>query len=112
MFNYQKECIAASQKEWKEKILNKVSFDVDDAYGVEDCLSMHEVFFNGMSGKPCHSDSYMTCLKYSNLDKAIKELDVPSDLVTVCLNYWETNPNMQPPLKQVARIWRQTLETK
>ena len=39
---------------------------------IEDYLSDCNVFENGISGEPCHSDSYMTIVNPDNLMKALE----------------------------------------
>tara|TARA_R110002020_G_scaffold170311_1_gene359889 strand:- start:126 stop:467 length:342 start_codon:yes stop_codon:yes gene_type:complete len=109
MFEYQKNLINNFQLEWKEKKLNEIPFEEEDVYAVEDCLSAYDVFYNPMSGKSCHSDSYMTCVSYEKLDTAIKEIEIPNELLDAAINYWLNDPNNQIPLKQVARIWKDNL---
>jgi hypothetical protein len=97
--------------ELNEKVKNKVELDDEDVYGIEDCLSSYDVFYNGISGKPCHSDSYMTCVAFDKLDIAIKELDLPEIAVRYAIDYWLNNPNCQPPSKIVAICWQIKLDS-
>lgn len=64
---------------------------------IEDMLSEYNVFVNGLSGKPAHSDSYMTVIEPANLFKCLDEnKDVPWKAFA---EHTLENPNSQPPLK-------------
>ena len=41
---------------------------------IEDELQARDVFVNGIDGRICHSDAYMTVLDYNALDKAWPEI--------------------------------------
>lgn len=75
---------------------------------LEDFLQHNNVFVNGMTNRPCHSDSYMTCVDFVAFDKAVKLLNetvkaVPSDWLPFAKN-WAFGVNMQPPLRLIGRI--------
>lgn len=70
---------------------------------IEDYLQGKEVFLNGISGKPAHSDSYMTVLDYNNLDGVLQNNPFSLESWKEAIDYWLTNENMQPPLKLAAK---------
>ena len=76
----------------------------DDIMAVEDSLQEAAVFYNGMRGPghTCHSDSYMTCVDFEKLEKWYAKGLFSKEQLEYCIEYWTTNPNMQPPLKLVA----------
>jgi len=39
---------------------------------IQDYLQEQGVFYNGISGKRAHRDSYMTCVDFEKLDEALK----------------------------------------
>lgn len=73
---------------------------------MEDFLQHNGVFFNPMKNCTCHSDSYMTCVSYANMDFALDLLEETYHPTAAewmdCLKYWMTNPNCQPPIRIVA----------
>ena len=73
--------------------------DMDLQYEIEDCLSEHNVFVNGLTGKPAHSDSYMTVVDFENLDKAINENDYNW---LEFAEHIKQDPNIQIPMKIVC----------
>lgn len=83
---------------------------------VEDSLQGADVFYNGFTGRRnCHSDSYGTCVDFAKLDawlEATKTGDkaFSPDRLRQCVTYWQTNANMQPPLRIVAAIAARWLE--
>lgn len=100
----------ACEKKW-EYFFTK-SDDKDIIYPhrliLEDFLQHNKVFVNGISGRPCHSDSYMTCVDFNALDQAVKLLNetvnaVPSDWLPFAKT-WAFGINMQPPFRLVGRI--------
>jgi hypothetical protein len=76
----------------------------DQIMEVEDSLQEAGVFYNGIRGKghTCHSDSYMTCVDFEELDKWMARKLFKVKQLEYCVEYWKTNPNMQPPLRIVA----------
>ena len=78
----------------------------ESTMAMEDFLQHNRVFVNGITGQTCHSDSYMTCVDYQALDKALGVLEEHYKPTVedwkAHLRYWLTNQNMQPPLKLVA----------
>ena len=75
------------------------------AYALEDFFQHNSVFTDSSGGKR-HSDSYGTLVDFTNLDKCLALLDEhykpePNDWLPA-IEYWLTNPNMQPPLRLVA----------
>jgi hypothetical protein len=77
---------------------------------VEDSLQEAGIFRNGIRDTPCHSDSYMTLVCYRRLDQWMPAQTFPRDLLDYCIQYWSTNPNMQPPLRIVAASLKRFLE--
>lgn len=81
--------------------------EYDVSYGLEDFFQTNGVFVNGITGRRCHSDSYMTVASFTALDAALKLLEEAYHPTledwTPALRYWLENPNMQPPLILVAR---------
>lgn len=81
-------------------------FGNSDTGAFEDFLQHNGVFVNGISGKPAHSDSYMTILDSAATCAAVKLLEETFTPVQVdwqgLVNTWLGNPNMQPPLKMFA----------
>lgn len=69
---------------------------------IEDFLQLQGVFVNGLSGRPCHSDSYLTTVKFDALDAAFSAATFTKEEWLEAIEYWTTNPNMQPPLRLVA----------
>ena len=74
----------------------------DDILAVEDSLQEGSVFLNGISGKPCHSDSYMTVVDFNKLNEWFAKGLFTKEQLLPCIDYWKTNANMQPPLRLVA----------
>ncbi len=77
-------------------------------WGIEDFLQHNNVFRNGITGRPCHSDSYMTILDYESSEKCVALLEETlkpdkkdwQSLVTS----WLGSPNTQPPLRLFALL--------
>jgi len=73
---------------------------------LEDFLQHNCVFYNLLSGRSCHSDSYMTGVAYQNLEAALdllQETYAPTaEEMQRHARAWLGNPNMQPPLRLVA----------
>lgn len=100
----------ACEKKW-DYFFTK-SDDSGDLYSrqlvLEDFLQHNKVFVNGMTGRPSHSDSYMTCVDFNVLDATIKLLNetvgaVPSDWLPFAKS-WAFGINMQPPFRLVGRL--------
>lgn len=76
--------------------------------GMEDFLQHNGVFLNALRGTPCHQDSYMTMVSYGRLEACLallKETFAPTlEEWKVLTDEWLGNPNMQPPLRIVARL--------
>jgi len=70
---------------------------------IEDYLQSKDCFLNGITGKPAHSDSYMTVLDYNNLDGVLQDNPYSLDDWKKAIDYWLTNENMQPPLILAAK---------
>lgn len=81
----------------------------DQIAEVEDYLQQNSVFVNGISGKPAHQDSYMTIVDLDALNKCIENCPFDKNQVKKSIEYWLEDPNNQPPLKIVARIWEKML---
>lgn len=88
---------------------DKLEFDFDNWMEVEDSLQESHVFLNGIRGTPCHSDSYMTVVSFDALWEWYKTQTFSKELLQSCVNYWSTNPNMQPPLRMVAKFLERKL---
>ncbi len=75
---------------------------------MEDLFQSGHVFKNGIKGTPCHSDSYMTCVDFKNLDIAFdiiqKEYNLTKEEWMPFLTYEICNVNTQPPLFIVAMM--------
>lgn len=69
---------------------------------IEDFLQNKNVFLNGISNKPCHSDSYMTVVDYNALDDVLQNNPFTLESWEKAIHEWLTNTNMQPPLKLVG----------
>lgn len=69
---------------------------------IEDHLQANHVFKNGFSGQPCHSDSYMTLVDFAALDAAFAKSEFSAENWKYACEYWNTNENMQPPLRLVG----------
>jgi len=73
---------------------------------MEDEFQNRNVFLNGISGEPCHSDSYMTIIDIDAYDKAweeIKSLATKEEWLTMC-DYWICQGYLTPILKLLG-IW-------
>ncbi len=82
----------------------------DDILEIEDSLQEFEVFTNGFSGKPCHSDSYMTLVDFNKLDRALDHIMAKfPERMQDCVEYWTTSQNMQPPLRLVGLTLKRRL---
>ena len=57
-------------------------------FDIEQYLSNNEVFTNGISGKPCSMDSYMTVIEFDRLEKAIKESPFTKEEWLAAADYW------------------------
>ena len=79
---------------------------------VEDYLQGYEVFKNGISDKTCHPDSYMTCVDFECLDRAISDSEFDFETIEGAIDYWTNSPNSQPPLRIVSTMWKCKLEQK
>ncbi len=73
-----------------------------DIMAIEDFLQEKGVFINGISGKPAHADSYMTCVDFVALNAVKATNPFIRAQWAEAVKYWNTNPNMQPPLRIVA----------
>lgn len=69
---------------------------------VEDSLQEAAVFWNPFLDQPAHSDSYGTLVRYPQLDAWWASRPFTAEQLRGCVDYWLTNPNMQPPLRLVA----------
>lgn len=73
---------------------------------LEDYLQHNAVFFNLISGKPCHSDSYMTGVAEGNLQRAViflRDAYGPSDEeMGRHVSRWLEAPNTQPAMRYAA----------
>lgn len=70
---------------------------------LEDALQEAEVFRNGFRPEQtAHSDSYMTIVDYDSLESFFAKEGFSPEQWQIAVNYFLTNPNMQPPLKLVA----------
>lgn len=74
----------------------------EDILEIEDYLQENKVFVNGITGRTCHSDSYMTIVEFKALDQALSDSKFSKERWAESVEYWLTNPNMQPPLRLVA----------
>lgn len=79
-----------------------MSITFDQILEVEDSLRDANVFINGISGKPSHSDSYMTIVDFAKLEEWFAKKEFTNDQLKYCVEYWSTNSNNQPPLKLVS----------
>lgn len=75
---------------------------------LEDFLRHNKVFVNGITGRPCHSDSYLSCVEFHVFDETIQLLNdtvgaVPSDWLPFAKK-WAFGINMQPPFRVVGRL--------
>lgn len=76
----------------------------DEIMEVEDSLQLAGVFRNGLQPEQtAHSDSYMTIVEYPILNEWLKTQPFTPERLADCVDYWLTNPNMQPPLRLVAK---------
>lgn len=69
---------------------------------IEDHLQLSKVFRNGFTGNTCHSDSYMTIVDFAALDAAFANSEFSPEEWKYACEYWNTNENMQPPLRLVG----------
>ena len=75
-----------------------------DSWELEDILQEAGVFTNGITGKQCHSDSYMTCVEYKplfDLLSLVSDADKPR-WVNIAKKEWMDGPSIA--LKMVARL--------
>lgn len=83
----------------------------DDILEVEDYLQVADIFYNMSTGRRnCSMDSYGTLVDFINLDKAIDTAIFEKEKIEYCINYWDTNPNCQPPIKIISKIWKRKLD--
>jgi len=75
---------------------------------VEEWLQDNDVFYNGISNKSCHSDSYMTMVNFENLDKAIQDAEFKESVIKDTIAYWMETGVVS--LKCAARVWKRKLE--
>lgn len=71
----------------------------------EDMLTTFNVFVNGITGKPSHSDSYMTVLDFTQFEKAwteIKDKFSQEDWLSFA-DYWENTGYLSPVLELLGR---------
>lgn len=69
---------------------------------VEDSLQEHGIFRSMVDDSPRHQDSYGTLVDFVRLTKWKAEHKFTPEVIAACLNYWQTNPNMQPPLRLIG----------
>jgi len=73
---------------------------------IEDYLELDcRLFVNGISGKPAHSDSYMTVLEYSRLGEVDKSRFSQQEWLEAC-EHWLSNVNCGPALKLFAKWFK------
>ena len=82
----------------------------NNVFEIEEYLQDNNVFVSGINGRPAHSDSYMTVVDYSNLDKCFEKAIFTTDEWYEAIAYWLENINMQPPLKIVAKTVQRKIE--
>ena len=64
---------------------------------IEQVLEDADVFTNGISGKSCNMDSYMTVIDFPKLIKAIDSITEEVDWAGVC-EYWISQSYLSPIL--------------
>lgn len=82
--------------------------ELPSTWGIEDFLQHNNVFLNGITGQPCHSDSYMTVLDFKASEKCVTLLEetfkpIKKDWQNL-VNSWLGSPNTQPPLRLFAGL--------
>ncbi len=72
-----------------------------DVWEIEDSLQDAMVFV-GSDGRLAHSDSYNTIVDYKALDAWYTKQTFGADDLGKASDYWKSNTNIGPCLKQVA----------
>jgi hypothetical protein len=81
----------------------------DSILEIEDWLQDKSIFLNGITGVPCHSDSYMTIVDFTKLNEVLPQSPFKAEDVGAAIEYWTADSNMQPSLKLVGMTWKRLL---
>lgn len=65
---------------------------------IEQHLQDNNVFTNGISGKPCHMDSYMTVMDYDKLKTSIENGPFSKQEWLQAADYWENQVGYLGPI--------------
>jgi hypothetical protein len=65
---------------------------------IEQHLQNNQVFTNGISGKPCHMDSYMTTLDFEKLKSSIEKSEFTKEDWLAAADYWENKVGYLGPI--------------
>ena len=82
----------------------KKEHDWDSILEVEDSLIMAKVFINPRTRVTANPDAYMTVVDFIPLEKWAKEKHFSNEHLQYCIDYWNNNVNVGPPLKIAATM--------
>jgi len=60
-------------------------------WDIEQFLQDENVFENGLNGRPCHMDSYMTVIDFGKLKTAINKAPFSKDELLAACEEWEAS---------------------
>lgn len=82
------------------------------AWEIEDFLQSKNVFENGITGKPAHSDSYMTVIGYTNLIDALDNNEFTEEQWLDSAEYWESQNYLSPIIGLLGRAVKRYFKEK
>lgn len=77
---------------------------------IEDYLQSKDVFENGLNGRPCHMDSYMTVINFTNLKVALNSIPFSKDEIIDACSNWEASSYLSPIHKLLSIYVKRDLE--
>jgi hypothetical protein len=86
-----------------------MDFEFDHILEVEDSLIMAKVFINPRTRMTANPDAYMTVVDFVALEIWTKEQKYADEQLKHCIDYWNRNVNVGPPLKiagSMISFWR------
>jgi hypothetical protein len=82
----------------------------DQTLEIEQYLQDKDVFLNGFTNKPCHMDSYMTVIDFSNLEKAAKENKFTKEEWLKAIESWAHHAYLTPILGLLAKTTKRWID--
>jgi hypothetical protein len=73
-----------------------------NAFVIEDYLDEHEIFVNGLSGRPGSLGAYMTVIDPGKLKAALEESDFTEQELIQASDYWKRQAYLSPSFGLLA----------